>query len=1327
MKWLSAVLSASIVGVFAAFYLWTYTGQKSYHQQRDARLVASTASSLLDAAQAGEKGSRVDRKGPLLTVSGLAAQGHGYSFSLAQVLERVALPEAFKALLVAEEDGDVIAQHARVRLEGLRGVREAPADGDDKAESAARKAEHTAFALRPTLQKLRFGEARLLAFCHPAPLPPKPEDAKTEDKQGQDKNGPKGKQPATQKATDGAQSGDPRPDAEAKPPAAGETLVVCGLVDEARLEREAGAVSPLALACLLAVFALALLAPPFLKVQLLSRPQRLRFSDVFSVAVCQFLGLMILAGVVFGVAVYYGLAGLADAELRQVADQARKRLGAELTAIDEQLTRSDADARKRGHLDWTAPAAAPARPPRSPSPSPAPQRLANEGLLQRGLCAARPATAAAPDQGCTVWPIDGEQGQPYPFFETLAWIAPDGEQRLKWWTGASATVAQSFFNVARRSYFSDARDDLLWRSSKGSGWPAACVMASVRAWSNGEVRAVYARPAATPSPAPQAKDSAPKVVQALTTRLLSLDAPVLPAGTGLAVIDARGDVLFHSDARLSRTHNLFEETAENPRLRAAVTARAADTLVARYWGRPHSLHVEPLGPLPWSLVAFREHEWLRAVGVEALSEALLLAVAFTLLFLLLSLAYIAVAGRRTPFPWARPEMVRTYVHLSGTFLVIGALYLGGLARCHGVDALVLAAALPLAVVLAAGVVFGGLVWLEAGGRASRTPAASSVWLLLTIGSALLLMAGSAWFARTWWGLLLGALTAALLALALALLAGSNGGQDDGSPDARFARHWRFWHRLASSAFWLLFSVLPAVGFVKGATERALDAHAARSLTMYAQRLDARERALLEQYPAATRVESDMRQRRRDVPWDIYPGGLHRIEVRAAEEECAAAQASAPRSRWAWVEQRLADWKPLLSEDAIALRHARVPHDEHGRPLSHWSLCTSRVPFQVVKGGPPTFRQVAGVWPWLVLLALAAGVVLSVRWSESALFVTHAVPPVQRLLGELRRPPAGARLAVLTPSSFERRDLRAGDWHSQVAAEATKPALIDLWDPAPDALKTLVALLAQPRRALVVLVPASSLSAWLADKAPADAREAWARALAAFEVVTARAPEPGDDDDAWDEQLNVWLGADAAPRVKAAVRTELGASVYVVELCQARLRTGELRGLDVHACRRRVEELAASYYASLWDVSSADERLTLTQIADEGFVNSRRLDALESLLARGLVLREPTLRLMNESFENFVRRREQAAPLAQAESAPAEAGFGWAQLRVPLFTLGVVTAAFIAVTERRAFESASGLSTLLVTTVIPLVSKAVTVMRGTPVADAESGGGGRGNA
>ena len=85
-----------------------------------------------------------------------------------------------------------------------------------KAESAARKAEHTAFALRPTLQKLRFGEARLLAFCHPAPLPPKPEDAKTEDKQGQDKNGPKGKQPATQKATDGTQSGDPRPDAEAK-------------------------------------------------------------------------------------------------------------------------------------------------------------------------------------------------------------------------------------------------------------------------------------------------------------------------------------------------------------------------------------------------------------------------------------------------------------------------------------------------------------------------------------------------------------------------------------------------------------------------------------------------------------------------------------------------------------------------------------------------------------------------------------------------------------------------------------------------------------------------------------------------------------------------------------------------------------------------------------------------------------------------------------------------------------------------------------------------------------------------------------------------------
>ena len=59
-------------------------------------------------------------------------------------------------------------------------------------------------------------------------------------------------------------------------------------------------------------------------------------------------------------------------------------------------------------------------------------------------------------------------------------------------------------------------------------------------------------------------------VAAVTIPMMSLVSPVIAGGFEFAVIEDDGDVMFHSDPQRNTHENLFEETDQNRRLRAAV-------------------------------------------------------------------------------------------------------------------------------------------------------------------------------------------------------------------------------------------------------------------------------------------------------------------------------------------------------------------------------------------------------------------------------------------------------------------------------------------------------------------------------------------------------------------------------------------------------------------------------------------------------------------------------------------------------------------------------------------------------------------------------------
>ena len=94
----------------------------------------------------------------------------------------------------------------------------------------------------------------------------------------------------------------------------------------------------------------------------------------------------------------------------------------------------------------------------------------------------------------------------------------------------------------------------------------------------------------------------------------------------------------------------------------------------------------------------------------------------------------------------------------------------------------------------------------------------------------------------------------------------------------------------------------------------------------------------------------------------------------------------------------------------------------------------------------------------------------------------------------------------------------------------------------------------------------------------------------------------------------------------------------------------------------------SRYESIWIFCSDEERLALFQLAKHRFLHSENLE-LRSLMRKGLIVRAPELRLMNESFRLFILEtgeREEISALAQ--QGPASA---WSMVSRPV-AIGLLT-------------------------------------------------------
>ncbi|MGB5930169.1 MAG: cache domain-containing protein, partial [Cyclobacteriaceae bacterium] len=247
---------------------------------------------------------------------------------------------------------------------------------------------------------------------------------------------------------------------------------------------------------------------------------------------------------------------------------------------------------------------------------------------------------------------------PYPYFIQVSWVDSTGSQEPfpKWTTRDKAT---SRIDVSKRYYFNGLKDPQnLWYlpgMEPGEGF----VLEQIISWNTGEYLTVMGYQSRRPDST--FTEDIPYSAS-ITTQLVSVTDPVVPEGFSFAIVDETGKVLYHSDSERSFHENLFDETEQSRRLKAAIYARHQKSFDIQYQGKPYRVHAAPIRYTTYTIITMAEMEYYRTGHVMTLMAVAMMAL---LLFALYGIQFFVkrvVTYRKSildyhipQFTWLRPD------------------------------------------------------------------------------------------------------------------------------------------------------------------------------------------------------------------------------------------------------------------------------------------------------------------------------------------------------------------------------------------------------------------------------------------------------------------------------------------------------------------------------------------------------------------------------------------------------------------------------------------------------------------------------------------------
>lgn len=878
----------------------------------------------------------------------------------------------------------------------------------------------------------------------------------------------------------------------------------------------------------------------------------------------------------------------------------------------------------------------------------------------------------------------------YPYFEMIFWADRCGKQVAKWSIREATTP---LIEVQDRPYFQNVLKKRLWRHPDSG---RRFVLQSIYSWTTGQNQVILAAPFAEQDPAASSGHSINgKTISilegAVVSRFMSVIEPVIPAGFGFAIVDQRGQVLFHADSRRNLRENFFAECGQDGDLLASVVGRVKQSMNLRYLGSDHHVLVRPLEAFPdWTLVAFRDKEILGTLNVELLTTALvpflvcLLEVALLVMMLWLFGSPRDRLRRRGWWLWPDPERKNHY----------------------------LALILMLSLLMAAAVVgFFNLSRETNFYLAFLWPALSVVILFAVFRKHCPLSAP----VPKWW---------------------------HERPDVPLS-YITVWFLAV-----ILIAVLPALIFFRLAHNleaEILIKHGQRSV---ASGLEARRDALEDDYRKVALNDSltgflEKRLTFQDT-LDIYTSFFSNttVDVRPGDSCAASSDVEGPHG----LEDRLAAMMLLhnpitievrgLVHDASEDRRWVWQHAEDDRLVLHkrdyWQgQCleiSSVLPDLGILGNED------GKWLPLIPLGLAGllgpGLFVLLVYTARRLFLTDLLNANPLAAADATEStlwlqiPAQRRAQLKEDIGFHFIDLAkrqpggAEGWSfdNDELPEAKTIVLDhfdhDRGDPVLNTQKLVLLerLLHVHQRRVIIL---SHIHPWHFAVAE-EMLERWRAVLKGLQRVFTL--DPGNAE-AFERRV-MGCRSELAPALKRherrrlsrlcdLVMSECRSAAQLQRIGESLLNEPSLPYLTDEQLVRLIRERAGAFYNTLWLACSSEERFVLLDIAYDGFVNYENETTVMRLMRSGLVVRQPEVRIFNESFRRFVLEERQILEALRWQKKGATSA--WQRMRAPLILGLVGVLVFVFSTQPDVFKSTLSIVSAI-TAGIPALVKLISSLR-----------------
>jgi hypothetical protein len=1051
-----------------------------------------------------------------------------------------------------------------------------------------------------------------------------------------------------------------------------ERWALCGLVRADRFRADTSALSYTTLLWFSAFLALLALAIPFVKLRALKAHERLRAGDAVWVTAATVAAVGILTlGALDVYAFGFRFSRDVDERLAGVARSLSHQVAAEVEKIAEQAQAFEKDTKP----EFVAVSRE------------LKQKHEHSPRITVTPTDGQPRFGCVPEDACHLNVLsdrsDGNekdqktstQEWAYPFFDLMTWTGDDGWQRVRKTPGSNL---RPFINIfeERLPYAARVRD--AWQTPNASPKTGVDVVSSPN---TGDPLTVFWRTGTTDDTPPL------KWMQSVAmTTLVSLDGPVLPKGVSFAVVDQNGEVLFHSDPNRRLRENFLRECDDDPALRSALRRGGLDgaTLKIRYLARPHSLYLVPLtmaslgnGDPQWRLVVFEDSAIVDTVNLETLTIACWL---FAIYAAALGIAAILLYGlSREPRKWFWPDPRKRAQYVGITLLNASAtvIFLAILLVAREYPATLLIATAVLAILT--GVATHRIVARESGRSADSTTYDWRHPFFLARATSLLVV------------VCVPAIASFQVAYTFEATLLAKSEQAQGARDR---------NRLT----------------VRNARKAELldnDARVPRQATT-------REQARLE----AGRPQSGLEETRKQfASFDTY------VPL------WPASSSGAPGG---WLDRRLMTMHRQYNDVAIDLASA-----------------AGAAP------GPRPPAMNAG-WLVLIIVVLVVVCYAVVYWLVKPLFVLEAVasPVITPTSDDARRehvlmigPPGAGKSTrlekqrgirvfdIATRSYVDRRRrivLVSSDRRGVVGAAvggvstvawnwlegeqfrpepspgespaagwadafdyATLPLVlgIDHLDYrledrnfAAQTLTFLERAMSRNGRAVHITADREPLACLTASGAPQIELERWVRALRVFRKDVVGVGKPTAGLRTWHQESS---GTPAA--VNCALLDECRRIPRLKRIRRELLRT--LPGSTTVSDALAAFGLAASpYYEALWNACTADERLAIHQLADEDLVNPQNETVVRDLLRKGLLVRDPRVRVMNKTFAEFARHAMSAAQVHESERRGLM--IPWGSIEAAMLTVVVILAGLLIVTQERLLNAWIG----FLPTLMPAVQK-----------------------